>query len=203
MQRGCRNACGSLFAYAENRNLAGENVGGLRGLQASAPGPAWIRGLPARFPLKMIHRIIFRALQAPGPILANQLENNIKQFAPETRASQRELPGRRKPAAVRKNEFTHFLRPDAGFRCGWLPGSGGLRFRFSLRQLLLRRQTQVFCFSFDSKEKRTPFPVKFLFFGVSFSSDQRAACRHTLRSLTAMRSSTGSISSSLTSSMEP
>jgi len=36
-----------------------------------------------------------------------------------------------------------------------------------LRQLLLRRQTQVFCFSFDAKEKRTPSPVKFLF--VSFS----------------------------------
>jgi len=47
----------------------------------------------------------------------NRLENNNKQLAPETWMTPRELPGIRKPAAVRKNEFTHFLRPDAGFRC--------------------------------------------------------------------------------------
>ena len=54
---------------------------------------------------------------SPGPQRANQLENNNKQFAPVTLMTQRELPGIRKPAAVRKNEFTHFSRPDAGFRC--------------------------------------------------------------------------------------
>ena len=54
--------------------------------------------------------------------------------------------------------FAHSMASFAG-----LPGSGGLRLYFSLCQQLLRRQTQVFCFSFDSKEKRTPFPVKFLF----------------------------------------
>ena len=54
--------------------------------------------------------------------------------------------------------FAHSMASFAG-----LPGSGELRLYFSLCQLLLRRQTQVFCFSFDAKEKRIPSLVKFLF----------------------------------------
>ena len=56
-------------------------------------------------------------ISSPGPHRANRLEYNNKRSAPVTLMTQRELPGIRKPAAVRKNEFTHFLRPDAGFRC--------------------------------------------------------------------------------------
>ena len=59
--------------------------------------------------------------------------------------------------------FAHSMASFAG-----LPGSGGLRLCFSLRLQLLRRETQVFCFSFDAKEKRTLFSVKFLFFSVLF-----------------------------------
>ena len=33
--------------------------------------------------------------------------------------------------------------------------------------LIFSGLTQVFCFSFDSKEKRTPFPVIFLFYDIS------------------------------------
>ena len=60
---------------------------------------------------------LHQGISYPGPVRANRLENNNKQIAPVTLMTQRELPGIRKPAAVRKNEFTHFPRPDAGFRC--------------------------------------------------------------------------------------
>jgi len=111
-------------------------------------------------------------ISSPGPQRANRLENNNKQFAPVTWKSQRELSGIRKTDGQPENECIHFLVCPAVFRCApcstarqqsWLPGSGGLQLSFSLLQLLLRRQTQVFCFSFDAKEKRTLFPVKFLF----------------------------------------
>ncbi|MBQ7520219.1 MAG: hypothetical protein IJU12_07865, partial [Clostridia bacterium] len=52
--------------------------------------------------------------------------------------------------------FAHSMASVAG-----LPGSGGLQLCFSLRLQLLRRQTQVFCFSFDAKEKRIPPPSNF------------------------------------------
>ena len=51
-------------------------------LASSSPGPAWIRGLPARFSLFACagrrpglpsQGKVFRALEAPGPILANRL----------------------------------------------------------------------------------------------------------------------------------
>ena len=85
-------------------------------------------------------------ISSPGPQRANRLGNNNKQSAPVIWKSQRELPGIRKPAAVRKNEFTHFLRPDAGFRCApcstarqrsWLPGSSGPRYPSNCGKLLV------------------------------------------------------------------
>ncbi len=109
---------------------------------------------------------------SPGPQRANRLESNNKQSAPVAWMSPRQLPGKRKTDGQPENEFIHFLVCPAVFSLcalrtarqqSWLPGSGGLQLCFSLRQQLLRRQTQVFCFSFDSKEKRIPFPVKFLF----------------------------------------
>ena len=67
----------------ENRNWQEEMIGASAG-----PGPT------GPLSLKMIHRIIFRALRAPktphqeisspGPQRANQLGNKNKQFAPET-----------------------------------------------------------------------------------------------------------------------
>jgi len=48
---------------------------------------------------------------------ANRLENNNKQFAPETRMTPRELPGTRKTVGQPENEFIHFLVCPAVFRC--------------------------------------------------------------------------------------
>ena len=121
------------------QKLAGGDVGGLRA-----------RGLPARFPLKMIHRIIFRALQAPmtlhqgisypGPIRANQLEKNNKQSAPVTWKSQRELPGKRKTDGQPENEFIHFLVCPAVFRCALCAQHGQLRWPARKRWAALSKQ---------------------------------------------------------------
>ena len=89
-----------------------------RPMRPGPSGPLYAESLPpAAFPGASSPLALRQENSSPGPQRANRLENNNKQFAPVTWKSQRELPGIRKPAAVRKNEFTHFLRPDAGFRC--------------------------------------------------------------------------------------
>jgi|GEM_PF-5718897 len=117
-----------------------------------------------------------RKLQRSQP--ANRLGRNNKQFAPVTWMSPTELPGKRKPAAVRKNELAHFLRSDTGFPCALCAQQGRLRRPARKRGTTLLLQfafaaftatNGVFCFSFDSKEKRPPprqipvfSPIQFL-----------------------------------------
>ena len=116
---------------------------------SAVPGPS------GPLSLKMIHRIIFRALRAPKTCARRILLLD--------------LSGRTGLRTITNNLRLKLEGHKESFRAE----ENRRRFCFSLRQQLLRRQTQVFCFSFDSKEKRIPSPVNRL--RISSRSSQTAA----------------------------
>ena len=156
---GLENCCGS-----DKQKLAG-------GVRSRPPrpgpfGPLYAESLPpAAF--RALRALLLcakglRPLDSTGRTNLKTTTNNLRLKLERRKESFRAEETRRQSG---ENEFTHFLRPDAGFRCApcstacqqsWLPGSGGLRLCFSLRLQLLRRQTQPFLVLFRASKENAP-----------------------------------------------
>ncbi|MBQ9299647.1 MAG: hypothetical protein IJ214_03975, partial [Clostridia bacterium] len=133
--------------------------------------------------------MILRQRKSLASRRANRLKRNTNPFAPVTWMLQRELPGRRKSTAVRKNELAHFSRPDADFRCAFCAQHARLcradRKRWQASLLLFvsvafTPTNAALSGSLSGSERERPrshpFPVKFLFSDVLFSSGFRIKC---------------------------